>query len=76
MPRGEDDGRWVRRVRDRAGVTLRMAQSQVAMQALAARRTLQKGTARAVEAVKSGASLALLPFYTRLDKRYTRNKRK
>jgi 3-oxoacyl-[acyl-carrier-protein] synthase-3 len=65
----------VRRVRDRAGVTLRMAQSQVAMQTLGARRALQKGTARAVEAVKSKASLALLPLYTRLDKRYTRNKR-
>jgi 3-oxoacyl-[acyl-carrier-protein] synthase III len=65
----------VRRVRDRAGVTLRVAQSQVAMQALEARRAFQKGAARAVETVKSGASLALLPFFTRLDKRYTRNKR-
>jgi len=65
----------VAKVRDRAQVALRVAQTSAAMRVAVARHALQKSTSKAVEAVKSRASAALLPLYTRLDKRYTKDKR-
>jgi hypothetical protein len=47
-----------------------------AMRVLSVRHALGKRTAKAVEVAKSRASAALLPLYTRLDKRYTRDKQK
>jgi 3-oxoacyl-[acyl-carrier-protein] synthase-3 len=63
------------KARERAQVTLRVVQSAAAMQVMTARRALKKRTAKAVQTVKSKASAALLPLYTRMDKRYTRDKR-
>jgi 3-oxoacyl-[acyl-carrier-protein] synthase-3 len=62
------------RVQERAQVTLRVAQAAAAMRVLTARRALGKRTSQAVEVVKSKAGAALLPLYTRWDKRYTRDK--
>jgi 3-oxoacyl-[acyl-carrier-protein] synthase-3 len=66
----------VKRVTERAQVTLRLAQTMAAMRVLSVRHALGKRTAKAVEVAKSRASAALLPLYTRLDKRYTRDKQK
>ncbi len=63
------------RARERAQVTLRVAQTTAAMRVLSARRALEKRAAKAVEAAKSRASAALLPLYSRLDKRYTQDKK-
>jgi len=63
------------KVRERAQVTLRVAQTAAAMQVMTARYALKKHTAKAVQTVKAKASAALLPLYARLDKRYTRDKR-
>jgi 3-oxoacyl-[acyl-carrier-protein] synthase-3 len=65
----------VTKVRDRAQVALRVAQTAATMRVMVAQRAFQKRTGKAVETAKSIASAALLPLYTRLDKRYTRNKK-
>jgi 3-oxoacyl-[acyl-carrier-protein] synthase-3 len=62
------------KARERAQVTWRVAQTAAAMRVMTARQALQKRTAQAVEIVKSRASAALLPLYTRGDKRYTRDR--
>ena len=66
----------IAKARAQAEVTLRTAQTMASMQALTARRAFKKRAGKAVEAAKSAASTALLPLYTRVDKRYTRDKRK
>ena len=66
----------IAKARAQAGVTLRTAQTRVSMQALTTRHALGKRAGKAVEAAKSAASLALLPLYTRVDRRYTRDKKK
>jgi len=62
------------KARERAQVTWRVAQTAAAMRVMTAQHALQKRAAQAVEIVKSRANAALLPLYTRGDKRYTRDR--
>jgi len=66
----------VARARERAGVTLRTAQTVAAMQVMMARRTLQKRAGRAVEAAKSAASSVRLPFQANANGRRTQDRQK
>jgi 3-oxoacyl-[acyl-carrier-protein] synthase-3 len=66
----------IAKARAQAEVTLRTAKTMASMQALTVQRAFKKRAGKAVEAAKSAASTALLPLYTRVDKRYTRDKRK
>ena len=66
----------IAKARAQAEVTLRTAQTMASMQALTAQRAFKKRAGKAVEAAKSAASTALLPLSTRVDRRYTRDKRK
>ena len=66
----------IAKARAQAEVALRTAKTMASMQALTAQRAFKERAGKAVEAAKSAASTALLPLYTRVDKRYTRDKRK
>jgi 3-oxoacyl-[acyl-carrier-protein] synthase-3 len=65
----------IAKMRTRAQVTLRTAQTMAAMRTMMAQHALKKRAGKAVKAAKSAANAALLPLYTRVDKQYTRNKR-
>jgi 3-oxoacyl-[acyl-carrier-protein] synthase-3 len=65
----------IAKMRTRAQVTLRTAQTMAAMRTMMAQHALKKRAGKAVKAAKSAANAALLPLYTRVDKRYTGNKR-
>jgi 3-oxoacyl-[acyl-carrier-protein] synthase-3 len=66
----------IAKARAHAEVTLRTAQTMASMRALMAQHAFKKRAGKAVRAAKSAASTALLPLYTRVDRRYTRDKRK